>query len=100
MAEDKIPTAEEMEPWTLTDENGKEVQFEALCQVEYEGALYYALAPMEEMEDVALDEYIVLKLVVDAEGEESLETIESEAEWEAVADLVDALLGEIEDHDA
>ena len=100
MADEMIGMEEEMEPWTLTDENGNEMQFEALCQVEYEGALYFALAPLEETEDVALDEYIVLKLVIDENGEETLATIDNEAEWEAVADQVDALLGEVEDHDA
>ena len=100
MAEEMLEMDGELEPWVLTDEEGNELKFEALCQVEYEGALYFALAPVEEIEGVALDEYIVLKLVVDANGEETLATIEDEAEWEAVADQVDALLGEVEDHDA
>ena len=100
MAEEIMNVDGELEPWVLTDDEGNELKFEALCQVEYEGALYFALAPMEEMDGVAMDEYVVLKLVVGADGEETLATIDNEAEGEAVADLVDELLGEEEDHDA
>lgn len=100
MAEEMIPMEDAAEPWILTDETGKEIAFEPICQVEYNGELYYALSPMEEVDDVAIDEYIVLKLVTGEDGEESLETIDNEAEWEAVADQIDALLAEVEDHDA
>ena len=98
MAEEMM-TPEEMEPWILTDEDGNELKFEAICTVPYEDAVYFALAPAEEIEGIAMDEYVLFRLVTDENGEESLATIENEEEWEAVADLVDQLLGEVEDHD-
>ena len=98
MAEEMM-TPEEMEPWILTDEEGNEMKFEAICTVPYEGAVYFALAPAEEIDGIALDEYVLFRLEMDENGEETLATIENEDEWAAVADLVDELLGEVEDHD-
>lgn len=98
MAEEMM-TPEEMEPWILTDEEGNEMKFEAICTVPYEDAVYFALAPAEEIDGIAMDEYVLFRLVIDENGEETLATIENEEEWEAVADLVDQLLGEVEDHD-
>ena len=98
MAEEMM-TPEEMEPWILTDENGNEMQFEAICTVPYEGAVYFALAPAEEIDGIAMDEYVLFRLEMDENGEETLATIDNEDEWAAVADLVDELLGEVEDHD-
>ena len=96
---DEIISAEELEPWILTDEDGNEMKFEAICTVPYGDAVYFALAPAEEIEGIAMDEYVLFRLVVDENGEETLATIENEEEWEAVADLVDTLLGEEQDHD-
>ena len=98
MAEEMM-TPEEMEPWILTDEEGNEMKFEAICTVPYEGAVYFALAPAEEIDGIAMDEYVLFRLEMDENGEETLATIENEDEWAAVADLVDELLGEVEDHD-
>ena len=98
MAEEMM-TPEEMEPWILTDEDGNEMKFEAICTVPYENAVYFALAPAEEIEGIAMDEYVLFRLETDENGEETLATIENEEEWAAVADLVDQLLGEVEDHD-
>ena len=47
---------------TITDEDGVEYELEILSTVEYEGALYYALAPADADEDEDL-EVSILKAV-------------------------------------
>ena len=87
---------EEIQVFTLTDENGEENDFELLSSMEIEGETYLALVPVSDEES---GEYVILKLV-EEDGEEVLVTIDDDAEFEKVADIFDAsLFGEI-DYDA
>ncbi len=75
---------EEMDVFTLTDEEGNENQFELLASTEVEGVTYLALQPMEDEND---DSYVILKLVTDEDGEEILVTIDDDDEFDKIADL-------------
>ncbi len=91
-----VTPEEEVQIFTLTDENGVENDFELLHSMEIEGATYLALIPVSEDEN---GEYVILKLI-EEDGEEVLVTIDDDDEFEKVADLFDAeLFGEI-DYDA
>ena len=79
---------------TITDEDGKEYELEILATVEYDGALYYALAPMEEDDEQNELEVSILKSVVE-DGEELLVAVEDETELENVyGELMDLLYEE------
>ena len=80
--------------YTLTDEDGVEHQFTLLGSCEIDGAEYLALIPMEQNE---AEEYVILKLEVDANGEEFLVTIDDDEEFDRVADVFeDDLFNEID----
>ena len=62
----------EREFFTLTDEEGKEVEFELIDSVEYQGVTYYAMIPADaenESED-GFQEYVILKMEKDEDGED------------------------------
>lgn len=75
---------EEMDIFTLTDEDGNENQFELLASTEIEGVVYLALQPMDDEND---DSYVILKLVTDENGEEILVTIDDDDEFDRIADI-------------
>lgn len=75
---------EEMDVFTLTDEEGNENQFELLATADVEGVTYLALQPMEDEND---DSYVILKLVTEENGEEVLVTIDDDDEFDKIADL-------------
>ena len=77
------------EIFTLTDEDGNELNFALLGSLEHEGALYKALVPVDENGEETSDEYVILKCVEAEDGEIVLETIEDDEEWENVADIFD-----------
>lgn len=66
----------------LEDEEGQEHEFLVVDILELDGEQYVFLLPVEEMGDEAL----VLKVGWDEEGKEVLYEIESEEEWERVAE--------------
>lgn len=83
---------------TITDEDGVEYELEILSTVEYEGSLYYALAPVEAEEDEEL-EVSILKAVME-DGEEILCAVEDEDELEEVyAKLIDQLYDDEDDEE-
>ena len=87
---------EETEKIMLTDEDGVESEFELIGSAEIKGNQYFACVPTEggDPEDL---EYVILKLVVDEDGEEMLVTIDDDDEFEDVADYFDdALADEID----
>ncbi len=86
----------ENEIYTLTDEDGKESEFQMIGDAEIDGQTYYALIPLEENEDGC---YVILKLEKDDSGEEVLVSIEDDDEFEKVADYFDDLLMPEIDHD-
>ena len=74
---------------SLTDDDGKEYQFEILDQIEYNDEHYLALMPKYDDPKEMLDsdgELVVLKVIV--EGDEALfEEIEDDEEYEDVAGI-------------
>ena len=76
---------------TLTDEEGQEHEFEIVDTMDLDGERYMALVPVfadpqDSLEDSG--ELVILKVVPDDEnGEELLQTIEDDDEFNRVADL-------------
>jgi uncharacterized protein YrzB (UPF0473 family) len=71
---------------TLLDEEGEEHTFEVLDSAEFEGNSYMALVPvLENPEDILddADELVILR-VVEEDGEEFLEAIEDEDEFDRI----------------
>ena len=60
---------------TLTDEDGKECNFEVMAEKEIEGITYYALLPLEDNEN---GEYVLLKLEKDEDGEDILVSVDDD----------------------
>ncbi len=85
---------ENEELFTLTDEEGNESQFALIGELEIEGQIYLALVPADNDD---ADEYVVLKVEVDENGEELLVTIDDDDEFDRVADAFeDQFLGEFD----
>ena len=85
----------EGEFFTLTDETGKESEFELLGTCEFEGKTYLALIPVEE----GMDEYVILRLEMDEKGEEMLVTIDDDEEFDRIADYFEDELFDTIDYD-
>jgi len=83
----------EVEIYTLTDENGNEIDFELLAYATINGTVYYAMIPVDSQlkgaDGDVFEEYVILKSVIDENGEESLESIDDDEEFDAVADYFD-----------
>ena len=80
--------------FTLTDEDGTEMQFTLLGSCEIEGCEYLALIPLDDNDE---GEYVILKRETDENGEELLVTIDDDEEFDRVADLFeDELFDEID----
>jgi len=99
MADEKnmIPEEEmeEVEVYTLTDEEGNESQFELIGEAEIDGVTYYALTELDEEGNQVSDEYVVLR--VEKEGEEDvLVSIEDDEEFDKVADFFDDQFSDID----
>ena len=74
---------------SLTDDEGKEYQFEILDQIEYNDEHYLALMPKYDDPKEMLDsdgELVVLKVIVEGD-EELFEEIEDDEEYEDVAGI-------------
>lgn len=84
------------EIYTLTDEDGNENQFELIGSRVIDGNTYLALVPIGENDD---EEYVILKLEVGEDGEESLATINDDDEFDRVADIFDDELFGTVDYD-
>ena len=75
--------------YILTDEDGKESEFELIGKGEVDGKTYLALIPLEDNEEGC---YVVLRLDKDADGEEVLVSIEDDDEFDKVAAYFDEKL--------
>ena len=73
---------------TLVDENGKETEFEIVDSLVTENNEYFALIPTETAENVDSDdgELVILK-VVEENGEEFLEPIEDDDEYNEISEI-------------
>ena len=79
--------------FTLTDEEGNESEFELLGELTIDDNTYLALIPLDGDED----EYVVLKIEVDENGDELLVTIDDDDEVDRVADAFeDSFMDEID----
>ncbi len=86
---------------TLTDENGKELEFEVIGEAELDGVTYYAMVPAGEAEDnEGIIEYVLLKKEQDENGEDLFITLDDEDEFEKVANYFDELFDSEVDYDA
>ena len=87
--------------FTLTDEEGNEIEFEMIAQCERDGEKYFAMIPVadDEGNDGDICEYIILKLAVE-DGEEVLVTIDDDDELDDIADYFDDLFSQEIDYDA
>ncbi len=93
----------EREFFTLTDEEGNEIEFELVGVTEYKGNTYYAMIPADaadkamESEDFFC-EYVILRLVAQEDGTYDLVSVEGDEE-DDVADLFDDMFSEEIDYD-
>ena len=82
------------EYYTLTDEEGNELQFEVIGSAEINGTMYYAMIPVDDQpEEEDVYEYVILKTEKDEDGEEILVTIDDE-ELASVLPAFEEALGE------
>lgn len=87
--------SENYEPiiYSLTDEEGKEQQFEMLDFMEIDGQLYYAMIPYhDDGQDVDedYDEFVILKEVNDDKSDDDnvfLASIDDEDEYEKIGNM-------------
>ena len=89
----------EAEIFTLTDEDGNELEFEQLAICEVDGTYYHALTPLGADGNAESEEYVILKSVTDEDGEEILVTIDDDEEFDRIADMFEDGFAEI-DYDA
>ncbi len=89
----------EREFFTLTDEEGNEIEFELIGAAELKGTQYYAFIPAEDDPDKEFCEYTILKSV-EEDGEEALVSIDDDAEFDMAADYFDELFASEIDYDA
>ena len=96
--QNKLPEEEQVERFTLTDEEGNEIEFELIGSGEVDGVMYYAMIPVEEAEDENRDvfEYVILKSEVDENGDESLSTIDDDEEFDRIADFFDDMFSTVD----
>jgi uncharacterized protein YrzB (UPF0473 family) len=88
----------ESEYYTLTDEEGTEIEFEVIGKCEYKGVEYFAMIPAEVDTDAAECEYVILKKIID-DGEEMLVTLDDDNEFDDVADIFDDMFTSDLDYD-
>ncbi len=69
----------------LIDEEGNEVEFQIIDMLEIDEEEYAILLPKQK--DGLAEEAIILKIGVDENGEEILYEIESDDEWQMVANI-------------
>lgn len=90
----RIPAPEdEDEIITLTDEEGNEHEFVVVDVIEVESKEYAILLPIDTEEDEEA-EAVILRLDKDDDGDDVLTDIDSQEEWERVAQAYEELLEE------
>lgn len=104
MQDQNMPMENEMmdgaDLYTLVDEEGNEKLFELVDVLDEDGKVYFALIPHIEDPAALLEgevELVVLQAITDEDGNEILEPVESDEEYERIADLFIARLDEDED---
>ena len=94
---------ESREFYTLTDEDGNAIEFELIGEVEVKGVSYYAMIPADAADKAQGEgefcEYVILKKGVDENGEETLDSIDDDEEFDDIADIFDDMFSEEIDYD-
>ena len=91
--------AVENEYFTLTDEDGNEIDFEVIGQYEKNGEQYFAMIPVEDEDDSNdILEYVILKLAKEGD-EEFLVTVDDDDELDDIADYFDDIFSQEIDYD-
>lgn len=75
--------------YILTDEEGKESEFELIGKGEVDGQQYIALIPLENNEEGF---YVILKLTKDENGEDVCVSVDDDDEFEKVSAYFDETL--------
>ena len=89
----------ESEFYTLTDEDGNEIEFELVGSAEIDGVEYFAMVPTDsESAEDGMVEYVVLKKET-VDGEDIFVTIDDDDEFDKVADYFDDMFDSEEDYD-
>lgn len=83
--------SEFLERITLTDDEGKDVDFDVIARFEGEDGEEYFIVTLAEGDT---DEAIALKVVKDANGEEIFATVEDDEEFERVLEAYETLCDE------
>ena len=93
----------EREFFTLVDEDGSEIEFEKIGEITLGDKVYFAMIPAEAAENAQNDggfcEYVVLRLEKDADGEDTLVSVDDDDEFDNVADVFDDMFSEEIDYD-
>ena len=82
---------------SVTDDDGKEIEFELLERYETDDAVYVAITEYrDDAEDIVEGDFevIILKVVEDADGNEYLEEITDDMEYEQVSDILMSMVEE------
>ena len=80
---------------SVTDEDGNEIVFELLERYETDNDVYVAITEDHDTAEEIVDadyEVIILKVVNDENGDEYLEEIQDEMEYEQVSDILMAMV--------
>ena len=93
----------EREFFTLVDEDGSEIEFEKIGEITLNEKVYFAMIPAEAAESAQNEggfcEYVVLRLEKDADGEDTLVSVDDDDEFDNVADVFDDMFSEEIDYD-
>ena len=84
---------------TLTDEEGRDVQFDHLLTFDYEGRRFIALLPMEEIEGVGEDEVLLLAIEKDENGKDVYVQLDNEVLLDEAFDRFLELMDELDEEE-
>ena len=94
-----INNEEEAEIFTLTDEDGNEIEFEVIAECERNGERYFAMIPLEDEDnDSDVCEYVILKVAKEGD-EEFFVSVDDDDELDDVSDYFDDLFSQEIDYD-
>ena len=89
---DRLFDDNNFEPVVIKDNDGKDVEFDQVAVVDFEGSYYAVLAPITKLEGVGEDEVLIFKI---DEEKDQLVFLEDEK----IADSIIDLLAEEEDEE-
>ncbi len=87
MEDKKPPVDSELDYFILTDDDGKDHNFEVVGTCEYKGKTYYALIDPENCKEGEFEEFVIIRADKNAEGDEEFFFIDDDDEFDDVADI-------------